>query len=300
MPTANTTCGNSCVSAPDTTQVTSTGVKVYLANPPGFSVGETAVLTAVVSVVPPSGTVTFTINGSVIAANVPVGANGQAQARWVPPAPGQYTVNARWTGNGGVTGTAQDVLTVGTEPARSDVITLAPVGQGAWSPAGVYTMPNGTSLTFTATTASGSPVTLTEPGPCALSGMTLTATQGSGQCRLTATSIGGNGYAKTIVVYTVNLVPGTQTPVATIPSSRRVNRNSTLTLAPANRNRTNAGQAMTWRVTSGARSCQLTFPANGSVRLRAVRNGECNVRAVANAVPGQWNRMVVNRTYRVR
>lgn len=299
-PAQNTTCGSSCTSAPDSVQVTQTGVKMFLADPPGFTAGETAVLTAVVSVVPPSGSVTFLVNGSVIAAGVAVGSNGQAQARWVPPAPGQYTIQANWSGNGGLNASSQETVVVGNEPARPDVITLGPVGQGAWSPAGVYTLANGTSVTFVASTASGSPVTLTEPGPCALNGMTLTATQGSGQCRLTATSIGGSGYAKTAVVYTINLAPGTQTPVANIPASRRVNRNSTITLAPANQNRTNAGQQLTWRVTSGARSCQLRFPANGAVRLHAARNGDCNVRAIAQAVPGQWNRLVINRTYRVR
>ena len=38
----------------------------------------------------------------------------------------------------------------------------------------------------------------------------------------------------------------------------------------------------------------------GSVRLRATRAGSCNVRAQAPAIAGQWNRMVVNRTYRAR
>lgn len=299
-PSANTTCGASCTSAPDSVQVTQTGVKMFLSDPPGFNVGETAVLTAVVSVVPPSGAVTFLINGSVIAAGVPVGSNGQAQARWVPPAPGQYTIQARWAGNGGLTASSQEIANVGTAPAQPDIITLGPVGQGAWSPAGVYTLANGTSVTFQASTASGSPVTLSEPGPCTLSGMTMTATQGSGQCRLTATSVGGRGYAKTSVVYTINLAPGTQTPVAPVRASGRVNRGSTVTLVPANQNRTNAGVQMSWRVTSGGRSCQLRFPANGAVRLHAARNGDCNVRAIAAAVPGQWNRMVLNRTYRVR
>lgn len=299
-PGANTTCGSSCTSSPDWVQVTSTGVKMFLSDPPGFNVGETAVLTAVVSVVPPSGSVTFLINGSVIAAGVPVGSNGQAQARWVPPAAGQYTIQANWSGNNGLTASSQETATVGSAPAQPDVITLGPVGQGAWSPSGVYTMANGTSTTFQATSASGSPVTLSEPGPCTLSGMTLTATQGSGQCRLTATSIGGRGYAKNAVVYTVNLAPGTQAPVTAVRASGRVNRGSTITLVPANQNRTNAGQQMTWRVTSGSRFCKLRFPSNGAVRLHAARNGTCDVRAIAQAVPGQWNRMVLNRTYRVR
>ena len=36
------------------------------------------------------------------------------------------------------------------------------------------------------------------------------------------------------------------------------------------------------------------------MNLRTVRTGDCNVRGIADAIPGQWNRMVVNFTYRVR
>lgn len=296
----NTTCGASCTSAPDQVQVTSTGVNVFIANPPGFSTGLPSTLTAVVSVVPPSGVVTFTINGAILATNVPVQSNGQAQATWTPPAPGNYTLAVRWVGNGGVTGTAQDNLAVGAAPAQSDVISLAPQGQGAWSPVGLYTLANGTTVTFVTSTASGSPVTLAESGPCNLSGATLVVDAGTGQCRLTASSRGGNGYGPATAIYTINLAPGTQTPLAAPRASGRVNRGSTVTLITGRNNQTNAGQDLNWRVTSGANRCRLVYPNNGSVRLRAVRNGNCNVRIVAPAVAGQWNRLVLNRTYRVR
>ncbi len=99
---------------------------------------------------------------------------------------------------------------------------------------------------------------------------------------------------------TVNLVPGTQAPRGNVRASGRVNRGSTVTLVTAANNVTNAGQRMSWRITSGSNFCQLRFPSNGNVRLRGVRNGNCNVRATAPAISGQWNRLVINRTYRVR
>lgn len=296
----NTTCQTSCTSAPDQVQVTSTGVNVFIANPPGFSTGLPSVLTAVVSVVPPSGSVTFTINGAILATNVPVQSNGQAQATWTPPAPGNYTLAVRWVGNGGLTGTAQDNLAVGAAPSQADVISLAPQGQGAWSPVGVYTLPNGTTITFVTSTASGSPVTLTQSGPCNLTGATLVVDSGNGQCRLTASSRGGNGYGPATAIYTINLALGTQAPVVAPRASGRVNRGSTVTLITNRNNVTNGGQDISWRITSGAANCRLVFPNNGNVRLRAVRNGNCNVRATAPAVAGQWSRMVLNRTYRVR
>ncbi len=296
----NTTCGTSCASAPDNVVVTTTGVKMYLANPPSFSAGSPATITAVVSVVPPTGGVTFTVNGAAIAANVPVQSNGQAQAVWTPPAPGNYTLGAYWTGNGGMTGSAQDPVTVGAAAPQPDAISVAPQGQGAWSPSSVYQLGNGTQVTFTTSTASGAPVSLTAPGPCTISGTTLRITAGSGQCRLVASSLGRNGYGPATVTYTINLVPGTQSPRGTVRASGQVRRSTTITLATGAGNVTNAGQGMSWSIRSGRSSCQLRYPSNGSVRLRAVRNGSCNVRATAPAVVGQWSRMVLNRTYRVR
>ena len=110
----------------------------------------------------------------------------------------------------------------------------------------------------------------------------------------------GNGYGAATAVYTVSLVPGTQVPNTTVPVSGRVNRNQTITLERGNRSGTNANPDISWRVTEGRNVCQLRFPANGTVNLRTVRSGTCTVRGTAPAVAGQWNRMVINRTYRVR
>ena len=298
--TVNTTCGASCSSLPDTTQVTSSGVLIYLANPPGFAVGLPSTITAVVSAFPPTGVVTFTVNGAPIASNVPVPPNGVVTASWAPPAPGPFTIGANWTSSAGLRGGAQDTIVASAEPAQSDAISLAPQGQGAWSTTGQYSLRNGTSTTFVTAASSGSPVSLTVSGPCTLNGATLTVHQGTGQCRLVATSTGGNGYGPAQAIYTVSLASGNQVPRGTIRASGDIRRGTTFTLTTRANNVTNAGQRMSWSITSGANRCQLRYPSNGSVQLRAVSNGSCNVLATAAAISGQWNRMTLNRTYRVR
>jgi hypothetical protein len=295
----NFTCGSTCVSAPDSTQVTSTGVQMYLANPPDASAGSPTTLTAVVSVVPPSGTVRFTINGSNIGV-VGVQGNGQAQVSWTPPGVGTFAIGAYWNGAGNLSAAATDTITVGTAPAQSDQIRVVTADGTVLTPGASYTSGNGTTITFTATTASGAPVTFAVSGPCTLTGNTFSVNRGNGQCRVTASSVGGNGYGPTTATVTVNLIPGRQTPRGTIRASGNIPRNTNITLATRANNVTNAGQTMRWRVTSGTNVCRISYPSNGSVRLRANRSGSCNVRATAPAVSGQWNSMTVNRTYRAR
>ena len=287
-------------SAPDTIQVTANGASFWLSNPGTLSQGATATLQAVVGVVPPTGSVSFTINGAPIATNVPVNAQGIAQTRWTPPAPGNFTLSASWVGNGGQQGSASEVLNVSAAPAVSDTIVVRDGSGNVLNPATPVTVANGVTVPFTTQTSSGAAVQLTEAGPCQLNGNTLTATQGNGQCRVTAASPGGNGYGPATAVYTVSLVPGTQVPNTNVPVSGRVNRNTTITLERGNRSGTNANQDISWRVTEGRNVCQLRFPSNGNVNLRTVRSGTCTVRGTAPAVAGQWNRMVINRTYRVR
>ena len=298
--TVNTTCGANCSSVPDSVQVTSTGVLIYLANPPGFAVSLPSTITAVVSAFPPTGVVTFTVNGVPIASNVPVPPNGVVRTSWAPPAVGPFTIGALWTSSAGVRGSAQDTIVASAEPAQSDVISLAPQGEGAWSTTGQYSLRNGTSTTFVTSSSSGTPVALTASGPCGLSGATLTPYQGTGQCRLVATTTGGNGYGPAQAIYTVSLASGNQVPRGTVRASGDIQNGTTFTLTTRANNVTNAGQRMTWSITSGANRCQLRYPSNGSVQLRAVRTGRCEVRATAPAIAGQWNRMVLNRSYRVR
>jgi hypothetical protein len=142
-------------------------------------------------------------------------------------------------------------------------------------------------------------VTLTESGPCGLSGLTVNIAVGSGQCNLSASTNGGNGYAPVKYGYTITMVPGTQVANIVAPQSGRYNRGRTLTLEGPGTGDTNAGQNITWRITQGRGSvCTLRFRANNAVQLRLVGRGQCLVRGNAAAVPGQWNAFSVQRAYR--
>jgi len=295
--TAASNCGSSCSSAPDVVSVTSSGVNVYLANPPSLAAGVPSTLTAVVSAVPPTGTITFTVNGAPISSGpVPVG--GTATTVWTPPAPGNYTIGANWNGTSGLTGTSQDTVTVGAAPTQVDQIVIVTSAGTTLVPGSTYQVPNGTTLTFTSSTASGSPLTYTETGPCSLTNGTFTVTQGNGQCRVTASSPGGNGYAPTTDTVTANLIPGTQTAKLAAPASGNVNVGKTLTLEKKSQGKTNAGQTISWKITKGTSHCKLSFPSNGSVKLKITAKGKCYVQAKAKAVSGQWN--AYSKTYKYK
>ncbi len=285
-------------SVPDSILVTPSGSNISLTMPPAVFVNVPTTLTATVFPTTTQGSAGFTVNGAPISPSIPL-VNGVATFSWTPTVPGQTLVGANFTANTGQTGATSNVVSVGAT-TQVDVITLAQPGFGTWAPNATYTLGNGTSFTFTASTLSGAQVTLRNSGPCSTTGLTLSITTGSGQCSLVASSPGGHGMAPVSQGYTVTMVPGQQTPRAQVRASGNVNRGTTFTLATRANNVTNAGQPMAWRVTSGGNRCQLRYPSNGSVRLRAVRNGSCNVRATAPAVAGQWSRLVLNRTYRVR
>lgn len=298
LPNQNTTCGASCTSAPDLVQVTSSGVNMYLANPPAFAAGVPATLAAVISVVPPSGVVTFTVNGSAIAVNVPVQSNGQATTTWTPPAAGSYTIGASWTGNGNVTGTASEVVGVSSAPAAVDQIIVRTSTGTTLTPNATYQVGNGTEILFSSATASGATATFTETGPCTITQSTFTANQGSGQCRVTATSPGGNGYGPATATVTVVLIPGTQTAKLAAPASGKVNAGKTITLEKASQGTTSANQPITWKITKGNNSiCSLVFANNGAVKLKMKKKGYCTVQAKAPGVANQWAKFVQTYQY---
>ena len=295
---SDTACGNACTSAVDNVQVTASGASFFLSNAPAANAGTPVTLQAVVGVVPPSGSVTFYVNSSPIANNVPVPSNGIVQTQWNPPAPGTYTLSATWVANNGVTGQASESITVGSAPATADTITITPsTGGGAWTANGTYAVPGGTSVTLSATAASGSAVSLAEAGPCTLNGNVLTTPAASAQCRITATSNGGNGMGPATAVFTVTTGPAQQLATIAAPSSGRIKVGRVLTLESPDQGDTNAGQNNTWRVTKGKKLCSIGFPSSGAVTLKIKKKGYCTVVGEAPGIPGQWLPYSASRTY---
>ena len=288
------------VSPQDTVIATPSGNTISLSAPATMTQNVPVLLTATVFPSGTQGSVGFTVNGQPISASVPLNSLGQATFTWTPNPAGQITLGANYMTNQGGSGSTSETVTVIAGPAAKDTIYLTQPGVGPWNPNGVYTLPNGTTLTFQATTQSGAPATLSETGPCQVSGLTLTVDVGSGQCNLIASSPGGPGYAANQQGYTVLASPGTQVLTFQPPASSRVNRGRTIRLEANGGSDTNAGQTINWRAINSGGVCRVTFPSNGSVIVRTTGSGACQIRGTAQAVPGQWNSMVVNFTYRVR
>ena len=287
------------VSPQDTVIVTPSGNTISLTAPAVLTQGVPVNLVATVAPAGVQGSVGFTLNGAPISASIPI-VNGVSTFLWTPNVVGQVTLGASYTTNQGGSGSTTDRVTIVAGPTQSDVISLVQPGWGPWNAGGTYTLGNGSSFAFQATTLSGAAVTLSESGPCQVSGLTITIDTGSGQCNLVATSPGGNGYRGVQQGYTVSIIPGNQTAALAAPNSGNFSKGRTIRLQNPSQGQTNAGQNVTWRVTSGGNRCRIRYPSNGAVNLQLQRAGTCNVVARAPGVAGQWNQFRLERSYRAR
>ena len=283
----------------DTVIVTPSGNTISLTAPGTMTQGVPVTLVATVAPAGVQGSVGFTLNGAPISASVPL-VNGVATFVWTPNVVGQVTLGANYMTNQGGSGNTSDRVTIVAGPTQRDVISLVQPGWGPWNANGTYTLGNGSSFAFQATTLSGAAVTLSETGPCQVSGLTITIDTGSGQCNLVATSPGGNGYAGVQQGYTVSIIPGNQTAALAAPNSGTFSKGRTIRLQNPSQGQTNAGQNITWRVTNSGNRCRITYPSNGAVNVRLVRAGQCNVVARAPGIAGQWNQFRLERSYRAR
>ena len=285
------------VSAQDAIFASPSGNTIALALPPTMTVGVPATLTATFYPASIQGSTGFTVNGNPISASVPI-VNGVSTFVWTPTVPGQTVIGANYTTNSGATGSTSDPITISNSAAQTDVITLTQPGFGTWAPNGTYTVSNGTTINFTASTLSGAAVTLSETGPCQVSGLTLVVDASNATCNVTASSPGGNGYAPAKYGYTVTTGLGQQTAILAAPQSGRVNVGKVLTMETPQQGDTNAGQNIVWRITKGKNKiCKLGFPSSGAVTLKVIKRGQCSVRGDAPGVANVWAPYVVVRTY---
>ncbi len=291
----------SSVSATDQINASTSGNTISLAAPSQMTVGVPVLLVATLVPSTIQGSVGFTFNGAPISASIQI-KNGTASMQWTPTVAGAGVLGASYTTNGGASGSTTDKVTVIAGPTQQDVITLTQPGWGTWAPNGQYNLPNGTSTTMTATTLSGSPVVLTETGPCSVANrLTIVVNVGSGQCNIQASSPGGKGYAPVTYGYTVNAIPGTQTAILSAPNSGNLTKGRTYVIEAPGQVDTNAGQNISWTITKGKNSvCKLSYPSDASVKLKMVAKGTCNIKGTAPGVPGQWNPYTVTRSYKVK
>ena len=288
------------VSPQDSVIATPSGATISITAPATMTQGVPVQLTATVFPSGTQGSAAFTVNNQPISGSNPLNAQGQASFTWTPTMLGQISLGANYMTTTGGSGSTSETVTVVAGAAAKDTITLIAPGLGTWNPGGVYTASNGTTFTFKASTQSGAAVTLSDTGPCNVSGLSLTVDVGTGQCNLVASSPGGPGYAANQQSYTVLAVPGNQMLTFQPQASGRVNRGRTIRLEANGGSDTSAGQAINWRAINSRGVCRVTLPSNGSVMVRMTGSGACQIRGNAQAVPGQWNSMAVNFTYRVR
>ena len=285
-------------SATDTIRVTTVAATVALSAPQTNYVNSPVVLTARITPTSGTGTVDFSVNGKYIGTGRV--ASGVATLTWVPSALGTFTVKANYSGGNGVgTGTASNRVTV-TMPLKPDLITLTLAGTSTVWPAGsTNPLSNGATQSFTVTSSSGLPVTLSVTGPCAMTAPTTLHVRGVGApCVLSASTAGGNGYSPTTQKYTIVTASGPQTAKVSAPKSGTYKRGATLKLSRTS-TVTNLNKPVTWKVTKGTRVCRVA--RSGSwYTLKLVRRGTCKVRGSAPAIPGQWTAFTTNRTYTVR
>lgn len=283
-------------SVQDAVIATPSGNTISLTAPANLSVGTPITLVATVYPSNVQGSVGFNVNGAWISPSIPL-VNGQATFSWKPTAAGKVTLGASYTTNNGGSGSTTDVVTVNA-PTSTDVITLVQPGWGNWSNGGTYNMGNGSNFSFAASTLSGAAVSLSENGPCQVSGLTFSVNSGSGNCTMKAVSPGGNGYAGVTYSYNINLVPGIQTANVTAPPSGRYKVGRALVLESPNATDTNAGQNINWVIKKGGKKhCALLYPSSGAVTLRMKNKGTCTVIGKAPGVSGQWQPFQTARNY---
>lgn len=296
---ANSTGSTSSV---DTVLATPNGGTLTISAPNTATVGVPVAISANIFPTTSVGSAGFTLNGAPISASVPF-VNGTATFVWTPTAAGTGSLGANYTTNDGRSGSAiSQPIAVQAGPITSDSITLVQPGFGPWTPGTTHALANGTSFTFQASTQSGSPVILSDTGPCNLVGLQITIDTGAGQCNIVAKSAGGPGFAPVAYGYTVVMVPGTQTAQLAAPATgATLQQGRTQRLQNAAQGQTNAGQPLRWTVLSNSRGiCRLRFPSSGAVNLQLQSRGTCNVRATAPAVPDAWAAYRLDLRYRVR
>lgn len=197
--------------------VTSEIPLLSLAFPSTFQVGTATQLTVNMNNPQLTGTVAFSLNTngvqSGISGSVPL-VNGAATVPWTPTTAGNQIVTVQFSAtNSNTSGQISQIIAPLPQPP-ADPMSVAPVGGTPWSVTTPIAMTVGQQLTFNVTTGSGAGVSISESGPCLVSGTTLISSLAPGQCTLTVTSPGnGSSLGSQTVEFTVG--------VAAAPKRRR-------------------------------------------------------------------------------
>jgi YVTN family beta-propeller protein len=232
---------------------------------------------------PTTETVSVTING--VAKTAPIGASGAFSlaypAATIPASATPYTITYSYAGDGTFAGATNSAT----------ALTVTPAGQTITFTGGPAAAAYGSTFGVSATASSGLTVTITASGACTISGGagsgTVTMTNGTGICMLTANQAGNSNY--TAAPQQTSSTTAQQASSTTTISSNSPNPSTTGqavaigvkvtgTGTPTGSVQINAstGEACMATLASGAGTCSITFTTAGPRTLTAVYSGDGN------------------------
>lgn len=197
--------------------VTSETPLLSLTLPSSFEVGVATQLTVNMNNPQLTGTAAFSLNTngvqSGISGSVPL-VNGAATVPWTPTTAGNQILTVQFSATNSNTSGQLTQIIAPLPPLPTDPMSVAPVGGTPWSVNTPIAMTVGQQISFNVATGSGAGVSISESGPCLISGTTLISSVAPGQCTLTVTSPGnGSTLGAQTVEFTVQ--------VAAAPKRRR-------------------------------------------------------------------------------
>ena len=178
-------------------------VPVAMAISQSIRVGQPVLLSAVLGFNMPAGSAAFISNLGPLSPSIPT-TNGVANFVWTPNQIGVQYLRVDYSSSVR-NSSGSSVQSVNVLPALpADNVALSISGIGAVNQGSQIVLVAGQTRTLTATTTSGSPVILSEDGPCVLSGNSIVALA-AGQCVLTAESPGTTAYTADTNTYIIRV-----------------------------------------------------------------------------------------------
>ena len=201
-------------SATDGIQATGSAPLVSMKLPGTFTVGRPINVGAVINNAtgtdgsPIQGSVAFTtnVNGRIssVSGSVPL-TGGQVTTTWTPQVAGNQVLSASFSAtNSFISGIGSQIINVLPAPS-ADPISFGVVGSAAWPSGATVSAPANANIQLFTTTGSGAPTSISESGPCMVSGTTFISATSAGTCTLTVTSPGTAAFTANQVTVTVQV-----------------------------------------------------------------------------------------------
>lgn len=162
--------------------------------PSSFRVGVPTAMSALVTPTNTVGTAAISINTGFASGSMPL-VNGVATAQWTPTQQGNQTITSAFSSStpGGPSARVNQAINV-LAPLPADNVSIT-TSAGTWGPGRPNVIRQGSNVLMNMSASSGSPVLVSEIGPCAINGAIITGL-GAGTCTVTAQTVGGNGYSE--------------------------------------------------------------------------------------------------------